>query len=40
MLVFSQWRMEGFGASLFLQVFDKTVVSILDYGGEIWGIYD
>ena len=33
--------MEGFvSTSLFLHVFDKTLVPISDYGGEIWGIYD
>ena len=33
-----EWR--DLGPSLFLHVFDKTLVPILDYGGEIWGIYD
>ena len=33
-----EWR--DLGPSLFLHVFHKTVVPILDYGGEIWGIYD
>ena len=44
MLVFShhkkyrEWR--DLGPNLFLHVFDKTLVPILDYGGEIRGIYD
>ena len=33
-----EWR--DLELSLFLHVFDKTLVPILDYGGEIWGIYD
>ena len=33
-----EWR--DLGPSLFLHVFDKTLVPILDCGEEIWGIYD
>ena len=35
-----EWRDLGPKLSLFLHVFDKILVPILDYGGEIWGIYD